>query len=134
MATKYARLKTHWIVNLSRIYKGGDKGSTSQSANSVTAEIDTKFAAFEATQLQLQENQCQLGDAMNVLVQNNNTLLLGGGGIPPMIDTKTVAGGLVSDYSMMMAQNAQLIAALANLQSSLTVNTTAGTGQTVINY
>ena len=51
MATKYARFKTHWIVNLSRIYKGGDKGSTSRSANSVTADIDTKFVAFGVTQL-----------------------------------------------------------------------------------
>ena len=53
------------------------------------ADIDTKFAAFEATQLQLQENQCQLGDAMNVLVQNSDTSTLGGGGIPHIIDTKT---------------------------------------------
>ena len=49
MATKYSRFKTHWITNLSRIYKGGDKGSTSRSVNSVTADIDTKFVVFEAT-------------------------------------------------------------------------------------
>ena len=56
MATKYARFKTHWIVTLRRIYKGGDKGSTSRSANSVTTNVATRFAAFEVTQQQLQEN------------------------------------------------------------------------------
>ena len=95
--TKYARFKTHRIVNLSRIYKGGDKGSTSRSANSVAANIDTRFAASKTTQLQLQENQYQLGDAMNVLVQISYTSTLGGGGIPPMIHTKTTAGGSVPD-------------------------------------
>ena len=105
-------------MNLSRIYKGGDKDSTSRSDNSVTTDIDTKFAVVEATQLQLQENQCQLGNAMNVLVQNSDTSTLGGGIISPMINTKTVSGGSVPDYSTMMAHNAQLIAALANLQSS----------------
>ena len=55
---------------------------------------------------------------MNVLVQNSDTSTLGGGGIPPMIDTKTTVGGSVPDYSAMMAQNQQLIAALANLQSN----------------
>ena len=82
MATKYPQFKTYWITNLSWIYKRGDKGSTTHSANSVTADIDTKFAALEATQLQSQENQCQLGDAMNVLVQNSDALTLDGGGIP----------------------------------------------------
>ena len=54
-ATKNSRFKTHCIVNLSWIYKGGDKDSTSCSANSVTADnIATQFAAFEATQQLLQ--------------------------------------------------------------------------------
>ena len=35
-----------------------------------------------------------------------------------MIDSKTVAGGLVPDCSAVMAQSAPLIAVLANLQSS----------------
>ena len=48
-----------------------------------------------------------------------------------MIGTKTTAGGSVSDYSTVMTQNVQLIAALANLQSNPTVNATAGTGGNV---
>ena len=75
---------------------------------------------------------------MNVLVQNSDASTLGGRDISPMIDTKTTAGGSVPDYSAMMAQNTQLIAALVNLQSNPTVNTTAGTGagtgRTVVNY
>ena len=55
IAKKYPRFKAHWITDLSRIYKGGDKGGATRSANFVT-DIDKKFAAFEATQLQLQEN------------------------------------------------------------------------------
>ena len=52
-----------------------------------------------------------------------------------MIDTKTTVGGSVPNYSAMMAQNQQLIATLANLQSNPTVNATgAGTAWTVINY
>ena len=39
---------------------------------------------------------------MNILVQNSDTLTLGGGGIPPMIDTKTIVGGSVPDYTAMM--------------------------------
>ena len=75
---------------------------------------------------------------MNVLVQNSDTSTLGGGGIPPMIDTKTTAGGSVPDYSAMMTQNVQLIAALAILQANptgnITTGTGAGTGRTVINH
>ena len=67
---------------------------------------------------------------MNVLVQNSDTSTLGGEGILPMIDTKTTLGGSVSDYTAMMAQNAQLIAALANLQYSLAINATARTART----
>ena len=53
--------KILWIVELSRIYKGGDNGGTTRSANSATTDdIATQFAAFKATQLELQENQCQL--------------------------------------------------------------------------
>ena len=67
--SKYSRFKTYWIVELSRIYKGGNKGGTTCSANSVTTEnIATQFTAFKVAQQELQENQCQLGDAMNVLV------------------------------------------------------------------
>ena len=73
---------------------------------------------------------------MNVLVQNSDTSTLGGGGISPMIYTKTSTTGSVPDYTAMMAQNAQLIAALANLQSSPAINATAGTARTqvVVNY
>ena len=75
---------------------------------------------------------------MNILVQNSDTSTLGGGGIPPMIYTytKTTTIGSVPDYTVMMAQNAQLIAALANLQSSPAINATAGTAwtQVVLNY
>ena len=50
-ATKYSRFKIHWIGELSCIYKVGDKGGTTRSANSVTADnIATQFAAFKATQ------------------------------------------------------------------------------------
>ena len=34
--TKYLRFKTHWIKELIRIYKGGDKGGTTRSTNSAT--------------------------------------------------------------------------------------------------
>ena len=53
-----------------------------------------------------------------------------------MIDTKTTVGGPVSDYNAMMAQNAQLIAALPILQSSPVVNEKAGIARTkvVVNY
>ena len=71
---------------------------------------------------------------MNVLVQNSDTSTLGGGGISPMIDTKTTAGGSVPNYSTMMAQNAQVIAALANLQPSSAINAPAGIGRTIVNY
>ena len=48
--TKYSRLKTHWVLELSRIYKGGDKGGTTRSANSATTDDTvTQFAAFKAT-------------------------------------------------------------------------------------
>ena len=86
------------------------------------------FAAFEATQLQLQENQCQLGDVMNVLVQNSDASTLGGEGIPPIIDTKSIVGGSVTEYSAMIAQNRELMAVLADLKANPTVTTTAGTG------
>ena len=96
IATKYPRFKKHWITHHSRIYKGGDKGGTTRSANSAT-DLDQRFAAFEAAQQTLQENQCQLGDAMNVFVQNSDASTLGGGGIPPVIDTESTVGGLVAD-------------------------------------
>ena len=37
-AAKCSWFKTHWIVELSCIYKGGDKGGTIRSANYVTAD------------------------------------------------------------------------------------------------
>ena len=123
IATKYPRFKKHWITNLSRIYKGGDKGGTTRSANSAT-DLDKRFAAFEATQLTLQENQCQLGDAMNVLVQNSDASTIGGGGIPPVIDTKSTVGGSAADYSAMIAHNRELVAALADLKANPAVAAT----------
>ena len=53
-----------------------------------------------------------------------------------MIDTKTTTAGLVPNYTAMLAQNAQLIATLANLQSSPPVNEKAGKAQArvVVNY
>ena len=53
-----------------------------------------------------------------------------------MINTKTTVGGSVPDYTAMMVQNAQLIAALTNLQTSPAINATAGTAQTqvAVNY
>ena len=51
------------------------------------------------------------------------------------IDTKTTVGGSVPDYSAMMAQNQQLIAALANLQSNPIVNAIgAEKVQTIVNH
>ena len=59
-ATKYKRFKTYWIVELSCIYKGGDKGGTTRSANLVTADnIATQFLAFKATQQELQIYWCR---------------------------------------------------------------------------
>ena len=125
IATKYSRFKKHWIKHLSRIYKGGDKGGTTRSANSAT-DLDKRFAAFEAAQQALQENQCQLGDAMNVFVQNSDASTLEGGGIPPVIDTKSTGGE--TDYSAMIAHNRELVAAIADLKANTTVPATAGTG------
>ena len=65
---------------------------------------------------------------MNVLVQNSDASTLGGGSIPPIIDTKSIVGGTVTEYSAMIVQNRELIAALTNLQANLTVTATAGTG------
>ena len=97
--------------------------------------MDKRFAAFQATQLTLQENQCQLGDAMNLLVQNSDASTLGGGGIPPVIDTKSTVGGSVADYSAMIAHNRELVAALADLKANPAVAATAGAGgRKVINH
>ena len=90
--------------------------------------MDKKFAAFEATQLQLQENQYQLRDTMNVLVQNSDTSTLGGGGIPPVIVTKSTVGGSVAEYLAMIAHIRELIAALADLKANPAVIATAKTG------
>ena len=43
--TMYASFKPHLIMELSRIYKGGDKGGTTYSANSATTDdIAAQFA------------------------------------------------------------------------------------------
>ena len=128
IATKYSQFKKHWITHLSRIYKRGDKGGTTRSANLAT-DLDKRFAAFEAAQQTLQENQCQLGDAMNVFVQNSDASTLGGGGgggggIPPVIDTKSTVGGSVADYSAMIAHNRELVAAIADLEANPAVAAT----------
>ena len=97
--------------------------------------MDKRFAAFEATQLTLQENQCQLGDAMNVLVQNSDASTLVGGGIPPVIDTKSTVGGSVADCSAMIAHNRKLVAALADLKANPAVTATVRAGgKKVINH
>ena len=135
IATKYPRFKKHWITHLSRIYKGGDKGGTTRSANSAT-DLDKRFAAFEAAQQTLQENQCQLGDAMNVFVQSSDASTLGGGGIPPVIATKSTVGGSVADYSAMIVHNRELVAAIADLKANpAAAAATAGVGgKKVINH
>ena len=64
---------------------------------------------------------------MNVLVQNSDASTLGGG-IPPVIDTKSTVGGSVTEYSAMIAQNRELMAALSDLKANPAVTVTAGTG------
>ena len=72
---------------------------------------------------------------MNVFVQNSDASTLGGGGIPPVIDTKSTAGGSVADYSAMIAHNRELVAAIADLKANPTVAATAGAGgKKVINH
>ena len=51
----------------------------------VSDKVAEQMTAVEARKIKLQESQCQLGDAINMLV-NSDTLTLGGG-VPPMIDT-----------------------------------------------
>ena len=76
---------------------------------------------------------------MNILVNNSDTSSLGGGGIPPRIDTKTITTGSVPDFTAMMAQNAQIIAALGsitNCQPSPSINESARAARTrvAVNY
>ena len=72
---------------------------------------------------------------MNVFVQNSDASTLGGGGIPPVIDTKSTAGGSVADYSAMIAHNRKLVAAIADLKANPAVAATAGAGgKKVINH
>lgn len=77
---------------------------------------------MEARQLKLQESQCQLGDALNMLVNSDTSTL--GGGVSPMIDTKSVTTATTAgvDLALLMAQtNAnqqQLITAINNMNTN----------------
>ena len=53
--TKFATFRANWIKELSRIYKGGDKG-TIGNANSVDISVlQAEFCAFKAQQMAINE-------------------------------------------------------------------------------
>ena len=64
------------------------------------------MAAMEIRTTKLQESQCKLENAMNMLV-NSNTSKLEGSGVPPIIETKlgitTTTTG--ADLASLMATN-----------------------------